>query len=46
MYQQHSSNSITILLGLQFTDSVVTKPIQRYTRTTGKQEHLDTSEQI
>lgn len=41
MYQQHSSNSITILLGLQYTDSVVTKPIQLYTRTTGKQEYLD-----
>lgn len=41
MYQQRSSNSVTILPGLQYTDSVVTKPIQLYTRTTSKQEHLD-----
>lgn len=41
MYQQRSSNSIIILSGLQYTNSVVTKPIQLYTRTTGKQEHLD-----
>lgn len=41
MYQQRSSNSIIILSGLQYTNSVVTKLIQLYTRTTGKQEHLD-----
>lgn len=41
MYQQRSSNSIIIFSGLQYTNSVVTKPIQPYTRTTGKQEHLD-----
>lgn len=38
MYQQCSSNIITVLLGLQYTDNVITKPsttVYKYNKKTG-----------